>query len=183
MRLSQLFLIISLFFAINTPVFADSQPTCFSKNHTCPQITATLPDSAQLDVSKYDVQTPDYQVRNFSFKGQDALTGDKIQLIDAAYSLRPGYYSSNLQQFIKISQKTLKKNCPDLTWKTLSLTKNTVVFEYQIKQCVPYGTEYQLSKVIAGKTYFHQINYIVHGVPSSADKQKYLAVLKTAVVK
>lgn len=51
------------------------------------------------------------------------------------------------------------KSCPDVAWTVIRKGKEEIVYEWHATNCLPHGTQHEVSKIIQGKIAMHRVAY------------------------
>jgi len=89
-----------------------------------------------------------------------------------------------LKAFMEIMQKDLYKTCPSARWEIISESPEELIYAWQLTHCEGQDNQYEIARLIRGKTAVHLIRY-THKSPV-LDAQRYeiwLTLLKNAELK
>ena len=90
--------------------------------------------------------------------------------------------SINAAQYVQMAKKTLVRRCSAMHWKILSSSPHKVIFQYQIKACKLWGTQYRVEKVVDNVAYLSAINYTQRAMVNKIDQAKYQALIDSIVI-
>ena len=84
----------------------------------------------------------------------------------------PGFQERGTAESLSLEFKEkLLKSCPKATWTVLHEDKNDFTFEWQTTGCKGWDNQYEVSRIITGKTAMHRVAYANRKLPISEDKR------------
>ncbi|MCZ6718090.1 MAG: hypothetical protein O6944_02910 [Gammaproteobacteria bacterium] len=122
-----------------------------------------------FDGRKWSEGYSDQIVKEFVLPGETVENWTELVTIQTFPGMQTRMTAKKLM--LRFKKKITRKDCPDVMWNVITESEEEVVYEWRTIDCPGWDNQYEVSKVIRGKTGIHRSAYTNRELPISEDQR------------